>query len=100
MPSRVCSPAHSATRRLRRTNRLVSFRLSPQNRIRVGTRREANPARRFACCWTFRITRDLRSTVRSEERREGKSVDLGGRRIIKKKKDKSIYKYSIMYKLH
>src|SRR5438094_10474321 len=26
--------------------------------------------------------------ARSEERREGKSVDLGGRRIIKKKKDK------------
>src|SRR6266403_3449815 len=26
--------------------------------------------------------------VRSEERREGKSVDLGGRRIIKKKKTK------------
>src|SRR2546425_12390770 len=26
--------------------------------------------------------------VRSEERREGKSVDLGGRRIIKKKKKK------------
>src|SRR3712207_9050747 len=28
----------------------------------------------------------VRSTVRSEERRVGKSVDLGGRRIIKKKK--------------
>src|SRR5688572_23665643 len=28
------------------------------------------------------------SALRSEERREGKSVDLGGRRIIKKKKDK------------
>src|SRR6266436_9471450 len=27
-------------------------------------------------------------TSRSEERREGKSVDLGGRRIIKKKKKK------------
>ena len=26
--------------------------------------------------------------MRSEERRVGKSVDLGGRRIIKKKKDK------------
>src|SRR2546427_12245012 len=26
-------------------------------------------------------------TTRSEERREGKSVDLGGRRIIKKKKE-------------
>src|SRR2546429_9778781 len=30
-----------------------------------------------------------RSSGRSEERREGKSVDLGGRRIIKKKKKKS-----------
>ena len=29
------------------------------------------------------------SLSRSEERREGKSVDLGGRRIIKKKKQKS-----------
>src|SRR5256886_8640751 len=29
-----------------------------------------------------------RSTPRSEERRVGKSVDLGGRRIIKKKKKK------------
>src|SRR5215211_8935529 len=30
----------------------------------------------------------LRSRLRSEERRVGKSVDLGGRRIIKKKKKK------------
>src|SRR6266567_7736348 len=29
-----------------------------------------------------------RTSSRSEERREGKSVDLGGRRIIKKKKKK------------
>src|SRR6266536_1585972 len=29
---------------------------------------------------------EKRVTARSEERREGKSVDLGGRRIIKKKK--------------
>src|SRR5436853_7011723 len=33
-------------------------------------------------------TRDTRSASRSEERRVGKSVDLGGRRIIKKKKKK------------
>src|SRR5687767_15493615 len=32
----------------------------------------------FSCC----------SGIRSEERRVGKSVDLGGRRIIKKKKQK------------
>src|SRR5260370_20918885 len=32
--------------------------------------------------------RIYRDCVRSEERREGKSVDLGGRRIIKKKKKK------------
>src|SRR5438132_11096794 len=36
----------------------------------------------------------VKNKIRSEERREGKSVDLGGRRIIKKKKKKinrSIY---------
>src|SRR3989441_7870328 len=33
---------------------------------------------------------ELRGTVRSEERRVGKSVDLGGRRIIKKKKQKKM----------
>src|SRR5688572_31834849 len=32
------------------------------------------------------VTRGLSAAARSEERREGKSVDLGGRRIIKKKK--------------
>src|SRR6266496_3347532 len=32
------------------------------------------------------------AAVRSEERREGKSVDLGGRRIIKKKKEKKTKK--------
>src|SRR5256885_4015889 len=35
-----------------------------------------------------RIRRRPAVRVRSEERREGKSVDLGGRRIIKKKKKK------------
>src|SRR5260370_34694291 len=39
---------------------------------------------------------DRKKTVvirfRSEERREGKSVDLGGRRIIKKKKKKHVRK--------
>src|SRR5207342_3895403 len=34
------------------------------------------------------ITVQVGDLVRSEERREGKSVDLGGRRIIKKKKKK------------
>src|SRR5438874_12708204 len=33
--------------------------------------------------------RSLPLRMRSEERREGKSVDLGGRRIIKKKKTKT-----------
>src|SRR5688572_32735509 len=32
------------------------------------------------------VTGDNHFVARSEERREGKSVDLGGRRIIKKKK--------------
>src|SRR5689334_24342270 len=32
------------------------------------------------------VGEDLEDRLRSEERREGKSVDLGGRRIIKKKK--------------
>src|SRR2546430_17652187 len=41
--------------------------------------------------WQFRILRaclpgPYTFLLRSEERREGKSVDLGGRRIIKKKK--------------
>src|SRR5690349_24520773 len=39
---------------------------------------------------TFQVltkrARRMREWFRSEERREGKSVDLGGRRIIKKKK--------------
>src|SRR5256885_16651977 len=34
-----------------------------------------------------RVRGARRQAVRSEERRVGKSVDLGGRRIIKKKKD-------------
>ena len=33
--------------------------------------------------------RTIFSSQRSEERRVGKSVDLGGRRIIKKKKNKT-----------
>ena len=39
----------------------------------------------------------LKDIARSEERREGKSVDLGGRRIIKKKsffKQKTAYEIS------
>src|SRR5690349_24180588 len=35
-----------------------------------------------------KITGGSRREIRSEERRVGKSVDLGGRRIIKKKKKK------------
>src|SRR5437763_14116210 len=38
-------------------------------------------------CWIARSSRNEVS-IRSEERREGKSVDLGGRRVIKKKKKK------------
>src|SRR5690242_21444552 len=34
------------------------------------------------------ITPSPKNSARSEERRVGKSVDLGGRRIIKKKKEK------------
>src|SRR5215475_14633459 len=37
-----------------------------------------------------RLTRKSAWRARSEERRVGKGVDLGGRRIIKKKKDKKI----------
>src|SRR6267142_5192338 len=62
---------------------------------------------RRCCVWAARIThatmrcgskqqarrdpgrwRTASRRLRSEERREGKSVDLGGRRIIKKKKKK------------
>src|SRR2546422_11656869 len=39
-----------------------------------------------------KATRSIgRSFTRSEERRVGKSVDLGGRRIIKKKKEQTWY---------
>src|SRR2546426_12061270 len=38
----------------------------------------------------FGINSDLPRDPRSEERRVGKSVDLGGRRIIKKKKKKNL----------
>src|SRR5438874_3235929 len=48
-------------------------------RASTGSTSRARPARPVARCG-----RSSRS--RSEERREGKSVDLGGRRIIKKKK--------------
>src|SRR5476649_2682181 len=41
---------------------------------------------------------DRRRRPRSEERREGKSVDLGGRRIIKKKKKKRKQKEKIKKK--
>src|SRR5438874_13795818 len=40
-------------------------------------------------CWARLFRREDR-VGRSEERREGKSVDLGGRRIIKKKKGNSM----------
>src|SRR6266487_6554955 len=39
-------------------------------------------------CWLPPFLGDRRTRPRSEERRVGKSVDLGGRRIIKKKKKK------------
>src|SRR5438067_3063045 len=38
---------------------------------------------------------DIKRRLRSEERRVGKSVDLGGRRIIKKKKNKDRIKTSM-----
>ena len=40
-------------------------------------------------------SKDFRYRQRSEERRVGKSVDLGGRRIIKKKKIQKIQKKKI-----
>src|SRR5436190_16416365 len=48
-------------------------------------------SRRFPCGLQAAGSRPARLSgrrMRSEERREGKSVDLGGRRIIKKKKKK------------
>ena len=36
----------------------------------------------------YKVESQLNKRLRSEERRVGKSVDLGGRRIIKKKKHK------------
>src|SRR4051794_41854010 len=40
------------------------------------------------------LARVVERLVRSEERRVGKSVDLGGRRIIKKKKSTRAVKYA------
>src|SRR5215211_8769661 len=48
--------------------------------------------------WSATWTRSS-PTTRSEERREGKSVDLGGRRIIKKKKKKNKIKDKVICKL-
>src|SRR5258708_39853072 len=47
----------------------------------------AKPAASLA--YVFRPRTRAKSVMRSEERRVGKSVDLGGRRIIKKKKKKN-----------
>src|SRR5690348_18262956 len=55
------------------------------------SRRDQHGARQWlqsACQGAFDIARVHRR--RSEERRVGKSVDLGGRRIIKKKKRKKV----------
>src|SRR5438552_18199552 len=52
---------------------------------------EKDPSGRSSCSETKRRPNAVppqKSGVRSEERRVGKSVDLGGRRIIKKKKKK------------
>src|SRR2546427_9277345 len=48
------------------------------------------PRSRDGCHWSLAPnTLRLKREVRSEERRVGKSVDLGGRRIIKKKKKRN-----------
>src|SRR5689334_23800717 len=47
------------------------------------------PARRAQVDFSDSIRSNVAEIVRSEERRVGKSVDLGGRRIIKKKKKKN-----------
>src|SRR5476649_2495294 len=48
------------------------------------------------------LTADMAGYIatRSEERREGKSVDLGGRRIIKKKKPMLRMDYAALELLH
>src|SRR6266581_3409256 len=48
----------------------------------VATTRPGRAGKRWSGCWRTASVRG-----RSEERRVGKSVDLGGRRIIKKKKN-------------
>src|SRR5438874_6181286 len=47
--------------------------------------RVGSPPRSASCSSCADTTRVLPRSTRSEERRVGKSVDLGGRRIIKKK---------------
>src|SRR5688572_3007953 len=42
----------------------------------------------YGALFPLRVRPTADTTARSEERRVGKSVDLGGRRIIKKKKNK------------
>src|SRR2546421_12895140 len=50
-----------------------------------------HPCGRFLLCRC--VSRRMPKERRSEERRVGKSVDLGGRRIIKKKKKKQTSAY-------
>src|SRR2546430_15298258 len=56
--------------------------------ISAGDRARARHCRRHAISGAKAAGRTAVRELRSEERRVGKSVDLGGRRIIKKKKKK------------
>src|SRR2546421_8114234 len=72
-------PATTRTRAASSTGRI-------SGRKSKATRRSYSPSSKRAAKPNSR-----RTEIRSEERREGKSVDLGGRRIIKKKKKKKNY---------
>src|SRR6476469_6319198 len=82
---------------VRATRRIIDFFFSSRRRhtryIGAGVQTCALPISRMATAIRLSGAEPLRfhwnrprQSRRSEERREGKSVDLGGRRIIKKKK--------------
>src|SRR2546421_9504210 len=76
-PPRRAAPASACPRYVASRARMVVA--SKQSRQSAKAQSSAS-----ICLWKVRA----RSEKRSEERRVGKSVDLGGRRIIKKKKKK------------
>src|SRR5258705_4382138 len=88
-----CSHAYNGTRSTRK-GKQMSNHFSADNLKFPGDDRRLDLTDVFA----FTAPHDPDTTVRSEERREGKSVDLGGRRIIKKKNSKRKWRMQSEYK--